>query len=367
VKKQKPIQENLKKIPVKYILCKFCSSRLTTKKNKKQSDQCFICKNIFEKIDGVILRISENLSSYEFSNFETGVIIKPSIIDRDDHIKSQFEIRGISSIKSNVNHELSKRVAQKTKTGINHLDPDISIKVNFKDNSYEIKSKPIYLYGRYIKKSRKITQKQQNCRNCHGKGCYICNFHGLTNFDSVGGQITKFLIKKFDCKQVKINWIGGEEKTSLVLGNGRPFFVKIINPKKRKKIIRRKTKLQAIELLELRKIDTQPKDQIFFKSKIDVVMKTDKPIKSRELKNLERSTMPLIIHVDGKKSVTKKIYKINFKKLSSKSFKINFYADGGIPIKSLIQGPTVIPNMTDLLKTKCECVQFDFKKIDVMS
>ncbi len=96
-------------------------------------------------------------------------------------------------------------------------------------------------------------------------------------------------------------------------------------------------------------------------------MKTDKAIKSRELKNLEHSTMPLIIHIDGKKSATKKIYKINFKKLSSKSFKINFYADGGIPIKSLVQGSTVIPNITDMLKTKCECVQFDFKKIDVMS
>ena len=187
------------------------------------------------------------------------------------------------------------------------------------------------------------------------------------DFNSSILDLSKFLIKKFDCKKVKINWIGGEEKTSLVLGNGRPFFVKIINPKKRKKIIRRKTKLQGIELLELRKINTQPKDPIFFKSKIDVVMNSDKPIKSRELKNLERSTMPLIIHIDGKKSVTKKIYKINFKKLSSKSFKINFYADGGIPIKSLIQGSTVIPNMTDLLKTKCECVQFDFKKIDVMS
>mgnify|MGYP001216373263 CR=1 FL=1 len=364
--KQKSIQENFKKITMKYTLCKFCSSRLT-KKNKKQYDQCFICKNIFEKIDDIVLRISENLSSYEFSNFETGVIIKPSIIDRDDHIKSQFEIRGISSVKSNINHELSKRLAQRTNRSINYLDPDISIKVNFKDNSYEIKPKSIYLYGRYIKKSRKIRQKQHNCTNCFGKGCYTCNFYGLVNFDSVGGQISKFLIKKFDCKQVKINWIGGEEKTSLVLGNGRPFFAKIVNPKKRKKIIRSKTKLQGIELLELRKIDTLPKDQIFFKSKIDVIMKTDTPIKSRELKNLEHSAMPLILHIDGKKSATKKIYKINFKKLSTKSFKINFYADGGIPIKSLIQGSTVIPNITDLLKTKCECIQFDFKKIDVMS
>ena len=73
------------------------------------------------------------------------------------------------------------------------------------------------------------------------------------------------------------------------------------------------------------------------------------------------------IHIDGKKSVIKKIYKINFKKISAKLLKINIYADGGIPIKSFIQSSTVTPNLTDLLKNRCECVQFDFKKIDVMS
>ena len=171
MKSKKNIQNHSdKEVRKKYSFCDFCSSRLKLKKNNKKSkEKCFICKNIFEQTDYTITKILNALTSYEFSNFETGVIIKPSIIDRDDHIKSQFEIRGISSIKSNVNHELSKRVAQKTKTGVNHLDPDISIKVNFKDNSYEIKSKPIYLYGRYIKKSRKLTQKQQNCRNCFGK------------------------------------------------------------------------------------------------------------------------------------------------------------------------------------------------------
>ena len=43
------------------------------------------------------------------------------------------------------------------------------------------------------------------------------------------------------------------------------------------------------------------------------------------------------------------------------------YADGGIPIKSFVKTSLVSPNLTNLLKTKCECLQFDFKKIDVMS
>ena len=43
------------------------------------------------------------------------------------------------------------------------------------------------------------------------------------------------------------------------------------------------------------------------------------------------------------------------------------YTDGGIPFKSLIQDSYVTPNITSLLKNKCECIKFDFKKIDVVS
>ena len=32
---------------------------------------------------------------------------------------------------------------------------------------------------------------------------------------------------------VKFSWIGGEDKESLVLGKGRPFFAEIIKPKRR--------------------------------------------------------------------------------------------------------------------------------------
>jgi len=175
------------------------------------------------------------------------------------------------------------------------------------------------------------------------------------------------LIDKFDCQQVKINWIGGEEKSSLVLGNGRPFFAKIINPKKRKRILRTKMKLDGIQLLELRKIKAQPKGQISFKSRIEITIKTHDHIKDRILTGLEKLDMPLQIQINGKKNTLKNIYKIKFKKMTPKLLKVNMYADGGIPIKSLVQRSNLVPNFTSLLQNECECVQFDFKKIDVLS
>ena len=369
MKSKKNIQNHSdKEVRKKYSFCDFCSSRLKLKKNNKKSkEKCFICKNIFEQTDYTITKILSALTSYEFSNFELGTTLKPSLIDRDDHIRSKFQVKGGDSIKTKINNVMSKKIARKTNTEIKHIDSDLTIKVNFKDETYEILSKPIFIYGRYIKKSRIITQKQKNCSNCFGKGCHACDFHGVKDFDSVEGQITQFLIKKFDCKQVRTNWVGGEEKSTRVLGNGRPFFAKIINPKKRKRILRTKNNLEGVQLQEFRKINSQPKGQIFFKSRIEAIIRTDDNIKEKILKQLQIMQMPLQIHINGKKTVEKKIYKMNFRKISPRLLKINMYVDGGISIKSLIHDSNVVPNLAYLLKTNCECVQFDFKKIDVVS
>ena len=41
--------------------------------------------------------------------------------------------------------------------------------------------------------------------------------------------------------------------------------------------------------------------------------------------------------------------------------------DSGVPIKSFIERSNVKPNLSELLENRCNCVQFDFKQIDVMS
>ena len=369
MKKQLSKQVLSSKISKKYELCKFCLLRLTLKNSHSKSKKtCFICKNIFQQTDAMVFRIIQKLASYQFSSYELGIILKSSFLDRDDHIKSEFQIIGSKSVKAGVNHEIAKKISQKTNAKLKHKNSDIIIQINFKNNSFEISTKPLSIYGRYIKKSRELSQKQYNCEKCSGIGCQACNFFGIENFQSVEGQIKKFLLEKFDSKQIKINWIGGEEKSSLVLGTGRPFFAKIINPKKRQKVLRSKTKLEGIELLELRKISEQPKGQIHFKSKIEILTKTENSINSNSLNFLKKLQIePIKIQNKRKKNTFKQIYYIKFKKISSRLFKVFLYADGGIPIKSLVENSNVVPNFSNLLENKCECIQFDFKKIDVMS
>tara|TARA_B100000029_G_scaffold514519_1_gene617686 strand:+ start:2123 stop:3295 length:1173 start_codon:yes stop_codon:yes gene_type:complete len=373
------------KILKNYSLCDFCLARFISKrldlkpsnnlgkkfnKNRKKplSTKCFVCKNIFEKLDDMVDHMIENSTSYQFSSFLIGSVLKPSITDNDDVIKSRFKIKGVMNIKSQINHELSKKFSRKTKSKMNILEPDLTIKTNFKDDSCMIYSRALFVYGRYTKTKRNIQQKRKPCEHCTGKGCISCNYHGLSNFNSVEGQIAKFLIKKFNSKQIKINWIGGEDKLSLISGNGRPFFAKIIDPHIKKIRITKQNNLDGIELHDLRQIQNQPKDSVPFRSKVIISVESEDPINNKLLKKFSSSkNIPLEIINNNQKITKKTIYNIKYKKLNSNSLEISMLVDSGVPIKSFIERSNVKPNLSELLENRCNCVQFDFKQIDVMS
>ena len=375
--------DTVSKILKNYDLCEYCTGRIISKivgkppskflgkkylKKLGKSDHktCYICKNIFDSLELVLSNIFEKSSHFDFKTFHLGITLKPSFLERDDYLKSKFKIKGIENVKFAIAKELAKKISRRTNSKRITDDPDLFIQANFKDESCTLRAKPMFVYGRYNKKIRKLPQKQGLCRSCNGIGCHNCDFKGIENLQSIEGKISNLLIKKFDCNQVKINWIGGEDQSSLVLGKGRPFFAKILNPKRRNRILRKTSDLEGVYLSELQKLSIQPKGSIPFKSKVSITIDTKKPISSTQLKRLKILENAEIQDFSrDKRSIKKRIYKVGYKKLGKTSFILDLFADGGISIKSLIQQSDVVPNVSELLENQCECKKFDFKNIVV--
>ena len=331
--------------------------------NFRIATKCYICKNMFSNII-LYVKIMQNISmEYEFSTFTVGAILKQSIIERDDKLRSRFHLRGVDGIKTAVTKELGKKFVRKTKKPIDHLSPDITFTINFKTERCNVKTKPIFLYGRYVKDKRGLPQKEESCRDCKGRGCIFCNNHGIVSFDGVEGKISKFLYEKFKTEQIKFTWIGGEDKTSLVMGNGRPFFAKLLSPKKRNVRLAKKSNLNEIMIHNLRKIDYIPNGSIPFKSKTKILISTKNNLLSNKLKKLKKLTDAPIEITDSNKQYKKTIYKLKYKKHSLQSFAVEMEADGGIPIKRFVNGFSVIPNISSILDTDCSCEKFDVDQI----
>lgn len=364
----------------KYELCNNCLGRLFSKqlhlssnkllgkklrKNINYIQKCYICKNLFDNLNHFLKLMLDISSTYSFSSFSVGAMIKPSIVDRDDYIRSKYKLKGIDSVKTDISKELRKLFSRKTKKTIDFLDPDVTFTINLKDESCQLRSKSIFLSGRYIKILRGISQKQKSCENCSGKGCRTCNFHGISEFDSVEGIISQFLFKKFGGSTAKFTWIGGEDKSSLVLGTGRPFFVKIKNPLKRNLKLANLT-FDFLKITNLKIIPKSPKNPLKFNSSIELKISTEDEIDSKNLKKLkDLQKHPIVVYEKSGKRSEKKIFVVKYKKNSSNTFTLFIIAEGGFPVKRFVNSDDVSPGISQILNTSCKCQEFDFLDIKV--
>jgi len=148
------------------------------------------------------------------------------------------------------------------------------------------------------------------------------------------------------------------------MGNGRPFFAKLLSPKKRNVRLAKKSNLDEIMIHALRKIDHIPNGSIRFKSKIKMLVLAKNGISSNKLKRLKQLvTIPIEITDSNNKQHKRVIHKLKYKKNSSQSFTVEIEADGGIPIKRFVDGFNIIPNISSILGTQCSCEKFDINQI----
>lgn len=366
----------------KYYLCDNCLGRLFSKQlhlssNKllgkklktfirKQPQKCYICKNLLDNLQFYLKLMLDASSKYDFSSFIIGAIIKPSIIDRDDYIRSEYKLRGIDSVKTDITKELGKQFIKKTKKTIDSLDPDLTFTLNFKDESCQLRSKSILLNGRYTKLERGLSQKQQPCANCIGKGCNECNYHGIIDYNSIEGRISKFLFDKFGGTTAKFTWVGGEDKSSLVLGAGRPFFVKIQNPTRKDILLPKKIMIDSTILHNCKILHESPKTPIKFNSSIELLVSTENEISSISLRKLKGILDSLVVvYEKSGKRIEKTIFDLKYKKISKNRFTLFILTEGGLPIKRFVVGDDVTPSVSQILNDKCTCVTFDFLGINL--
>ena len=150
----------------------------------------------------------------------------------------------------------------------------------------------------------------------------------------------------------------------MVLGNGRPFFVKIKNPSKRKPKLSDK-EFDFVSLFNLKLIGESPKKPLNFNSKIKIKISTSLPINLKNLKKLkDLTTTPIVIYENSGKRYEKKIFGLKYTKNSDNVFTMTVIAEGGFPVKRFVVGNDVLPNISSLFDNPCVSQEFDF--LDIM-
>nr|WP_230972357.1 tRNA pseudouridine(54/55) synthase Pus10 [Archaeoglobus neptunius] len=191
--------------------------------------ECEACCNAFSRVEEFASMISSRLSEYEFETFNTGSRVWGSL----RALQELLSLKGIDyDIKGKFNAELSRAISSKTGK-IRSVNPDVTVIFDLETFDFEIEVRPVYIYGRYIKRVRNISQTRWVCGYCRGKGCEKCNFTGRKYGTSVEELISVPAVGMFLAMDAKLHGAGREDVDARMLGSGRPFVLEILGPKRR--------------------------------------------------------------------------------------------------------------------------------------
>ena len=348
-----------------YRLCKHCLERHNS--TGRSSRPCYICQGLMDNLDVIANSVSTAVKAFEFDTFLIGATLSTQLYEREDTMRARLKIRGKESIKHYLTRELGMRLARLARKKVEYRKPDITITLTVdKDNNVDVAviSRPLAFSGVYIKRSRGLPQKQDKCASCIGKGCNSCNYSGLSGSDSVEGIIAKELVRITMGQTPKFTWIGSEDPSSLVLGSGRPFYVRIFNPKNRK--LKNKTiKGKGITAM-LNLINDIPIIQPRFIVKTKIHIKCQNMLTKKILKKINSLSGSKVSFENKLKIGVKSIHSVRVRQLDSNQFILTIVAEGGLMIKQLVGGEEYMkPNISDTLGARCECAMFDILDVQL--
>lgn len=350
-----------------YQLCRRCLARQAGIGARRQVEKCHICRGLMLRLDELAGKVLASVKPYQFDTFLVGAKLPTQLYEREDALRARLKIRGRESVKSQLTRELGLRLSKLTGKKVDYARPDVAININIdKDGDVQVaaRARPLAVQGFYTKKERGLEQKQDKCPMCLGKGCNLCDNSGLAGFESVEGIIARHLMSATGGQSPRFSWIGSEDKDSLVLGGGRPFFAKISDPKVRRPKMRFSEAGVQARITAI--LDDIPDTQARFSVKTRIAAKCDRPITLGDIKTLRSLAGIEAKFQNRSKIAVKKIRSIQAKKAGASELQLTMTADGGLPIKQFVGGEEYMePNVSKLLNAKCECVTFDVLGVEM--
>ena len=316
--------------------------------------ECHLCKGRLEEIEPIVDEIVEELSRLRFSTFLVGVKIAPLILDEEDELRSRLGIIWGEEIRNEFSREIGKAISKKAKKEVNHKNPEISILVDPFKCRFQIRTNPIYLFGRYRKLKKGIRQRAWTCKTCNGAGCPKCNGLGGTQGNSIEEILSRSVQEMTASKEAVFRPIGGEDRDTKVLGTGRPFIMEARGAKEisfdldslRESI---NGQHSGIEVSRLAKTTREVARKMTARNRITVsyraIVKLMGEITPEKLETLEREFSKVQIsqrtpdgNFKSRRTRTRYIYETSIRKLTSDQIELKIKCQGGIRIRELLDG-----------------------------
>jgi tRNA pseudouridine synthase 10 len=350
-----------------------------------EDEQCWVCLDQFKKLDEWADKATKALEGLEYSTFLVGTKVSGLLSENEEILWAETGTAYSEQLKTELNREVGKKIAEKTRKEVDFENPDIVITLDLAKNKLELQIRSVYICGRYRKLVRGIPQTRWPCRKCRGKGCESCNFTGKQYQESVDELIKGLVIEAFNARDTAFHGSGREDIDALMLGSGRPFVVEAKSPEKRtadlEKLMRNINREAAgkvevselhfvgksmIETLKNSKADKTYKLKVTFKEPVSKE-KFKSCLEALSGKEIAQKTPSRVLHRRADLVRKRQVHDIKLDELTDSYAYITVNCEGGLYVKELISGDEgrTDPNLSGLLGIPAFVEDLDVVNVDV--
>ena len=276
------------------------------------------------------------------------------------------------SIKSSINRRIVGTLCKVTGKKYNS---DAGIRVVLDFNSYvaSLKHENTFVFGRYKKFSRELSQSRWLCSKCEGEGCFKCYYEGK-NYISVEELIGDVFKKYSECSDYSLH-ASGREDVDVTNVAGRPFVLELKEPKqfsldllKIAKEIGNDNKVVVLDLKFVKRSFVEIVSNSHFDKEYEADIELSRELTDQDLEKLkslegttiDQQTPHRVAHRRAdliRKRIIKRMEILNNDK---NKLKIRLLAEPGTYIKELIHGDkgNTKPSVSSILgcDAKCTCL-----------
>jgi len=341
-----------------------------------EAKSCYICNGVLNRrrFNEIAERIYEELNEYEFKNFVVGARIPPDVREREDLIRSEFEIDTGEDIKNDVTREVGRILLRRFDAVVEYHNPEIVVLVDIFSNDYLIQVNPLFIKGFYRKLVRDLPQTPWYCRYCWGRGCEYCNYTGREYPESISELIGNPALEFFEALDYKFHGAGREDVDATVVGTGRPFVLELKHPRRRYLDLRElerlinekaegKVEVSGLEYSSRRELRLLKSLSPMASKTYEAIVEFDGDVDEESLKEVEEKFRDIVIEQRTPRRVLKrradkirqkKLYYVEAEKLDERLVKFRIKAQGGLYVKELIDGDEgrTKPNIAEFLGRK---------------
>jgi tRNA pseudouridine synthase 10 len=345
-----------------------------------EEERCSVCLGEMEpeRLDRWAEAAERELRHLEHETFLVGTRMSGLLAENEELIMADGGSRYAEPMKSELNREVGKRIAARTKKTTSFTSPDVLVVLDLDGGGVYVQVSSLYISGRYRKLVRGIPQTRWPCRECGGTGCESCNFTGRRYSESVDELIRDPIIEASRCEDTVFHGSGREDIDARMLGTGRPFVVEAAFPRIRtldlsrlqEEINRRaagKVEVHGLEFTEkgmVEHLKTAP-----FEKTYSMLVEFEEEVTEEKLKSVldklvglvEQRTPTRVSHRRADRVRRREVLDLRLDELSGKAAKMTLMGTSGLYVKELVSGDDgrTKPSLSGLLGIPARVAELD--------